>query len=211
MNASDREKLTDIWDAFERAGFQYASHRGGVHQLEEMRDQRQDHLPIRKNILQDFLNGKSDLETFQSDMVTQAANTKLWGFSGGGGRFFNQLIASADLHDEIDLEHLLQKILAEPGEPETAADCINELGDFVEHVRPQIENIYEAPQAGFVPYFLSYFWQLHEPDTYPIYYKSMRDALADLDVWEPSGDLAEDYLEFWEPSLIRQFCLLPQP
>ncbi|OYR83002.1 hypothetical protein DJ71_10995, partial [Halorubrum sp. E3] len=61
-----------------------------------------------------------------------------------------------------------------------------------------IDNVQKAPHAGSIPYFLSYFWQLQEPDSFPIYYKSIRDALSDLDIWEPSGDLAEDYVEFWE-------------
>ncbi len=198
MDASDKERLTEIWDAFQRAGFRYASDRYGVRQVQEVREKRKDQLPIRREILQNFLDGEDDLETFQHEMTTQAANSKLWGFSGGGGRFFNQLVAASNFDEDTDLALLLREILHEPEDSDTATEYINELVDFVENLRTRVENIRQAPQSGFVPYFLSYFWQLQDPDRYPIYYKSMRDAFGQLDIWQPTGESATDYAEFWE-------------
>jgi len=113
-------------------------------------------------------------------------------------RFFNMLVSAADPDDDPDLATLLRDVFAAPEEYESAAAKIRKLEDYVERLRARAEDPNSAPSAGFIPYFVSYFWQFQGPDTYPIYYKSIRRVFSDLAIWEPSGDLAEDYVEFWK-------------
>lgn len=132
-------------------------------------------------------------------MASEVGSHKLWGFSGFSGQmFFNMLVSSADPNDDPNLDSLLREVLEAPNDREAAATQIRQFEDYVEQLKDRAEDANSAPSVGFIPYFVSYFWQLQEPDVYPIYYKSIRRAMSDLAIWEPSGEIAEDYLEFWD-------------
>jgi len=157
---------------------------------------------VRHELLQEFLEDEINVATFKSEMASEVARHKLWGFSGfsgfSGQMFFDMLVSSADSDDDMDLSELLREVFTAPGDHESAATKIREFEDYVAQLRARAEDPNSAPSAGFIPYFVSYFWQLQEPDAYPIYYKSIRRVFSDLAIWEASGDLAEDYIEFWE-------------
>lgn len=196
---SNEQQILRIWDAFADAGFTYVSESGDRRNLEDGRAKRNERLPIRRKLLREFLDGESDVTTFKGEMASEVAGHRLWGFSGFSGQmFFNMLVSSADPDDDTDFTRLLREVLTAPDGNEAAATKIRELEDYVEQRRTRVEDPNSAPSAGFIPYFVSYFWQLQEPDTYPIYYKSIRRVFSDLAIWEPSGDLAEDYVAFWE-------------
>lgn len=198
MALSDERQIVRVWDAFADNGFQYASDSGDVYELGEMNEERRDRLPVRREMLRDFLDGETALATFKREMDSECTSHRLWGFSGFSGQmFFNMLVSSAGVEDDPELAALLREVLPAPESRESAADRIQQLEAHVERIQSGVEDARTAPNPGFIPYFLSYFWQLQEPDTYPIYYKSIRRALSDLAIWDPSGDLAEDYLEFW--------------
>ncbi|MGQ3328872.1 AAA family ATPase [Halorubrum sp. FL23] len=199
MVLDDPEEIIRVWDSYADAEFRYASTDGTIHDHGEQNSKRREQLPTRRDILHRFLDREIDLETFRSEMVSAEASNRLWGFSGtSGGMFLNMLISTAEPDHEPELPALLRELLIAPEDTNAASEKIRRLEQRVEAIRSNIDNVQKAPHAGSIPYFLSYFWQLQEPDSFPIYYKSIRDALSDLDIWEPSGDLAEDYVEFWE-------------
>lgn len=199
MTLSDERQIIQVWDAFADSGFQYAHDSGEIDELGSSNDDRRDRLPVRRDLLQNFLNGNLDLTTFKQEMDSECTQYKLWGFSGFSGQmFFNMLVSSADPDDQPVLSSLLREVLVAPEDQEEAAEQIHRLKEYVEQLRSRADNPRSAPSKGYIPYFLSYFWQLQEPDRYPIYYKSIRRALSDLAIWESSGDLADDYIEFWK-------------
>ena len=55
-----------------------------------------------------------------------------------------------------------------------------------------------APKVGSIPFFLSYFWQMQQPEKYPVYYTSMVNVLRDLDIWTQSGEVSKDYISFYK-------------
>ena len=199
MPLSNEQQILQIWDAFEDAGFVYLSDSGDRRDLEEAREARYERLPVRQELLQDFLNGELDLTSFKSEMGSEVGSHKLWGFSGFSGQmFFNMLVSATGSDAESDLSELLREVFTAPESYEAGAAKIRKLEEYVTKLKAQAEDPGSAPSAGFVPYFVSYFWQLQDPNRYPMYYKSIRDALSDLNIWEPSGDYAEDYVEFWK-------------
>lgn len=198
MPLSNEQQITRIWDDFSDTGFTYLSDSGDRRALEDAREDRKERLPIRQELLQEFLDGELDLSTFKSEMASEAGRHKLWGFSGtSGGMFFNLLVASTQ-YVEGDLTPLLRDVLTSPESKEEAVKKIQTLEEHVERIRSRSDDLRSAPAAGNIPYFISYFWQLQDPDRYPIYYKSIRRALSDLSIWEPTGNHGEDYVEFWE-------------
>jgi hypothetical protein len=50
--------------------------------------------------------------------------------------------------------------------------------------------------VGSIPFFLSYFWQIQNRNVWPVYYTNAVQTMTDLNIWQPSGDIAEDYLTF---------------
>jgi len=199
MSLSNEQQILHIWDAFSDAEFVYVSDSGERQAMEDARDERNERLPIRQELLQEFLDGQLDVTTFKSRMASEVGSHKLWGFSGFSGQmFFNMLVSSADPEDDTNLAALLREVLAAPDGHASAAAKIRKLEEYVTRLKARAEDPNTAPSSGFIPYFVSYFWQLQDPNAYPIYYKSIRRVFSDLAIWEPSGDLAEDYVEFWE-------------
>jgi 5-methylcytosine-specific restriction protein B len=199
MEHTDQERIIDAWEAFADAGFTYVSDSGERRSRTEVRDDRHEQLAIRQELLNDFLEEQTDLTTFKRRMNEECASNKLWGFSGFSGMmFFNMLESASEVDDETELSTLLREILAPPDSHDTARSRLQHLIEYVNQLRAALDESQSAPAVGHVPYFVSYFWQLHDPDTYPIYYSSMRDALANLEIWTPSGDHPSDYAEFWE-------------
>lgn len=159
MVSVDAERITEVWDEFAAAGFQYASDSGDLYELGENDEVRRERLPRRREILQGFLDGDLDIESFRSEMASEAGQHKLWGYSGtSGGMFFNMLISASDPSQEPDIAALLREVLVAPGDQETAVEYITKLEDAVNTIRARSENIQSAPQAGYIPYFLSYYW-----------------------------------------------------
>ena len=85
----------------------------------------------------------------------------------------------------FELADLLRTVLQEPRNESEIEAQIRTLEQYVEELRADVNDLRSAPRLGSIPYFLSYFWQLQNPDTYPVYYTSMRRALSDLAIWEP--------------------------
>lgn len=199
MPLADEQQIISAWNEFAAASFRYASNDGEIHTLGAQNDERRAELPERREILQAFLDGETDIKEFRGDMAGASGRNKLWGYSGtSGGMFFNLLLDANETDRDIDLPGLLRDVLTAPGDREDAADKFERFLDIVNRLKVQTPEDQMPPAPGNVPYFLSYYWQLQEPDTYPIYYKSMRVAFADLDIWEPSGEHLQDYLEFWD-------------
>jgi len=43
---------------------------------------------------------------------------------------------------------------------------------------------------------MSYFWQIQDRLTWPVYYTNSVNTMIDLNLWQPSEDLADDYIAF---------------
>lgn len=199
MQGEAEEQITHIWDAFEESGFRYASDAGEIQHASDVNEIRRGRLPKRKSLLERFLNGEIDLLEFRSEMASEARSNQLWGFSGiSGGMFFNMLINADDFVEEEPLEELLREELRVPSDVQEAKESIQDLEFWLERARSEADDISDIPPTGHIPYFLSYFWQLQDPDTYPIYYTSMREVFDALDLWKSTGELAQDYESFWE-------------
>jgi hypothetical protein len=151
-----------------------------------------------KPLLTGYLNGLVELSEFKSKIDGINKRNELWGFKGIKGQmFFNMVLNVAD-HEECDQE--LKAAIAVPTNEQIASSRIKTFQSYVRRLGEQwVANgntKYGAPKAGSIPFFLSYFWQIQGRDVWPIYYTSTVQTLSDLNIWQPSEDLATDYLEF---------------
>ena len=152
-----------------------------------------------KPLLLGFLNGDTDLLKFKSKVDSLNKLNAYWGFKGIKGQmFFNMVINVADDIDECNQE--LKLALTIPDNEQIASSRIKNFSIYVKRLGEQrIEagnSRYSIPKAGSIPFFLSYFWHIQERDTWPIYYTNSMQVMTDLNLWQPTGDLAQDYLTF---------------
>ncbi len=163
-----------------------------------------------KPLLADYLAGKIVLADFKSKINGINARNKLWGFNGFNGQmFFNMVVNVADDTEECDQE--LKSALAVPANEEIASSRIKTFLSYIKRLGDQWvdggNTRYGAPRMGSVPFFLSYFWQIQNREVWPVYYTSSVQAMRDLNIWQPLGDVAKDYLVFKRihEVLVKQF------
>ena len=199
MVHADDQQLKRAWDAFEANDFRLKTSEGEIVTMSEADQRREDRLPVLRELIDDFLAEEIPIEEFKSEIDGQNKRFPYWGFKGMNGMmFFNMLYNSAETTRKSELVQLLRRVIQPPADQAEAKEKIRSLEGFVEGLRNEADDLRSAPRLGSIPYFLSYFWQVREPDEYPIYYTSMVNALSDLAIWEPSDDLADSYTEFWE-------------
>src|ERR1700733_2140226 len=152
-----------------------------------------------KPLLAKYLEGKLPLDEFKSKNDGINKRNELWGFRGIKGQmFFNMVVnVSGDLN-ECDQE--LKSALAVPTNEQIASSRIKTFASYIKRLGEQWvgegNTRYGVPKMGSIPFFLSYFWQIQDREVWPIYYTNAVQTMTDLNIWQPTEDIAEDYLAF---------------
>jgi hypothetical protein len=154
-----------------------------------------------KPFLADYLAGKVALAQFKFkiDSKNKSKTNWLWGFKGIKGQmFFNMVVNKADDAEKCDQE--LKSALAAPANEQIASNRIKTFLSYINRLGEQWvssgKTRHGIPKVGSIPFFLSYFWQIQAREVWPIYYTNAVQTMTDLNIWQPSGDIAEDYLKF---------------
>ncbi len=152
-----------------------------------------------KPLLANYLAGKVVLDEFKSEIDGINKRTGLWGFRGIKGQmFFNMIVNKAD--DIAKCDHELKSALAVPADEHQASQKINAFLGYVRRLGEQWissgQTRHGMPKAGSIPFFLSYFWQIQARDIWPLYRTSTVQVMTECNIWQPSGDIADDYLKF---------------
>jgi hypothetical protein len=150
-------------------------------------------------LIQSYLAGETPLSEFKSLIDSSSKRHPLWGFKGIKGQmFFNMTVNAADDLDECDEE--LKSAVAVPDNEVIASSRIKTFSSFIRRLGGQCmeagKSGYMTPKLSSVPFFLSFFWQIQDRFTWPVYYTNSVTVMTDANIWQPSGDLADDYLGF---------------
>jgi hypothetical protein len=152
-----------------------------------------------RQMLIDYLAGRVPLEDFKPKNDGINKEHKCWGFQGIKGQmFFNLVVKLASDAAECDRE--IKAAIAVPPSEEAARTRINAFANYVRrigeaHVKAG-GNKQGRPKPSSIPFFLSYFWQLQDRRTWPIYYTNAVNTLGALGLWQPGDDLAENYIAY---------------
>jgi len=154
-----------------------------------------------KPLLQGYLKVEIDLPDFKSKIDGINKRHRLWGFKGIKGQmFFNMVVNTADDLDECDQE--LKSAITVPQNEQIASSRIKTFAGYIKRLGDQWAGAGNdrrgAPKISSVLFFLSYFWQIQNRNTWPIYYTNSVQIMLDMNLWHPSEELAKDYLEFKE-------------
>ena len=150
-------------------------------------------------LLNAFLAGDEPLASFKTAVDGLNKRHEYWGFKGIKGQmFFNIVTNVADDLEECTSE--LSVAIAMPRDEAGASSRIKTFNSYVKRLGEQwVEQgntRHGCPKQGSIPYFLSYFWQLQDATSWPVYYTQSVRALTDRNLFELTGDIAQDYLTY---------------
>ena len=163
----------------------------------------QDRIKVIKNqldpLLAEYLEGHVPLPDFRLKIDSISKRQQHWGFKGIKGQmFFNMVIKVSEDMDECDQE--IKAAIALPANEQMASSRIKTFKSYVKRLGDEWVEAgntrHGCPKVGSIPFFLSYFWQIKDYKTWPVYYTNSVNTMSDLNIWQSTGDIAEDYIIF---------------
>jgi hypothetical protein len=146
-----------------------------------------------------YLAGNVPLEEFKTKIDSVNKRHENWGFKGIKGQmFFNMLVNVA--HDPAECDQEIKAAIAVPSNEDIARSRIRTFSSYVRRIGDAyVEGGGKKqgrPKPGSILFFLSYFWQIQDRRTWPVFYTNSVNMMTDLNLWQPTEDLADDYITF---------------
>jgi len=195
MKENIRKKIFEIWDNYVNDNKVVHNVKGNV--INDIDGHRLKCIEEIKVIISSFLNDDINAYEFKTSLDSYNKRNNFWGFTATKGQmFFNQLTKANE--QSIDkLSAILKQTIAEPRDFEDALTKIEALEKFVRNIFDKAKDRRKAPKPGSVGYFLSYFWQIHNNQKWPIIYTSLTTAFAEIGIWENHQTQKDDYEFFY--------------
>ncbi|MDQ5822780.1 MAG: hypothetical protein M3441_01035 [Chloroflexota bacterium] len=184
----------DKWRGYAQAAEQDSKY---VERMEVLSKQRGPAMAEMRDVLTRYVDGEISVEELRS--IFQTKSMRAWSCFGlkgvGGAMVVNQLvkrIPAADLDPE--LKAALQ---APPPDDEHAAlEQLSRFYKFAEGWRVSHGLTKMNIQTTMTPFLVSGWWHVQNPDAWPIFYVSARNALQRNGLYTPTGNPVEDYFTF---------------
>jgi hypothetical protein len=143
------------------------------------------------------MTGEIDIYEFKTNIDSFNKRNNFWGFTATKGQmFFNQLVKISE--QSIDkLMALLKEGISKPNTLDGALSQIASLEKYCNNIFTKAKDKRKVPNPGSVGYFLSYFWQVHDHESWPIMYTSLTNAFQELEIWESKPSQKESYQFFF--------------
>ena len=152
-----------------------------------------------KQLVADFLAGKILLDTFKPKNDGINKEHRRWGFQGIKGQMFFNLVVNGS-GDAAECDKELKAAIAVPADEDAARNQINTFASYVRRIGDAHVTAGGSkqgrPKPSSIPFFLSYFWQIQDRQTWPIYYTNAVKTMSALQIWQPGNDLADNYITF---------------
>lgn len=199
LTSDQINKTFQVWNYYIENGNDFLN-KSGEYTDQELDRKRYDLIPKIKDLIIKFLSGELEIGAFKTQLDSINKKNRLWGFMAINGQmFFNMVVkTSQKANKSSELIRLLKKIIIVPPSMAVAKKSIEEFEVFVRDLGQYSTDLRGAPKIGSIPYFLSYFWQIQNPEIYPVYYTSMVQAFQNLEIWTPNKTIAENYGDFYE-------------
>ena len=152
-----------------------------------------------KPLVEAYLANRVPLDEFKSKIDGINKRHERWGFKGIKGQmFFNMVVNVANDAAECDQE--IKAAIVAPTTEYMARSRIRTFSSYVRRIGDaHVESggtKHGRPKPGSIPFFMSYFWQIQDRRTWPVYYTNSVNTMIDLNLWQPTDDLAEDYITY---------------
>jgi hypothetical protein len=163
-------------------------------ETEEWDSLREESAPLYREALDAFLTGSVEVAAFRTSIDSLSKSHGWWGFRGTGQMFFNQLVKTSD---QQELSAALREALPVPATPEQAEAKLDAFLAAVDHARERAEATGATkPGRGRINFFVSFFWELADRETWPIFFPNSRDILEQHGLLDTSQPQPVLYLEY---------------
>lgn len=195
LTDNTQKKIFEIWDNYIKTNKTVLDKKGNV--INDIDESRLNSIEEIKKLIALFLKGDLNVYEFKTSLDSYNKRNNLWGFTATKGQmFFNQLTKTNE--QSIDkLTALLKQTITEPKDLKDALSKIDTLEKFARNIFDKAKDKRKAPNPGSVGYFLSYFWQIHNNQKWPIIYTSLTTAYTELGIWKDHQTQKEDYEFFY--------------
>lgn len=188
------DEIIEIWNAY--IASERASKGPDGNYWDAFDSARQTAIVDIKLILQELETGAITLPEFKSKLDSYNKRNNLWGFTATKGQmFFNQILRESEPNlEQFTKDYLLY--IKEPTNRAEAVQKIEQLEKYSAAFYAKQEDKRRGPNPVSVGYFLSYFWQIRNPEKWPILYSSLLQAWEQLGLWSPIQEQGKAYEEF---------------
>lgn len=192
-----QQQIISIWDKYIADNKIVLDTKGN--DLQDIDSKRLEAITTLKIIVQDFISGAIDIAEFKTDIDSFNKQNNFWGFTSIKGQmFFNLLLKTSETEEQTQkLTKVLKQCVAEPKDLTDALNKIEALDKYVSVIFNKAPDKRKAPNPGSVCYFLSYFWQIHNSQIWPVMYSSMIVSLTDIGLWQDQKSHKESYATFY--------------
>lgn len=190
------KQIHAIWDSFIATNREVYDTKGNI--LTNIDDLRLQAIEQLKIFIQQFLNSEIDIYEFKTNIDSFNKRNNLWGFTAIKGQmYFNQLVKYNEY--QIDkLTSLLKNGIVEPLNLSDALNKIEKLESFCQNAYQKAQDKRKTANPSSAGYFLSYFWQVANPQKWAILYTSQIRAYQELNIWEEKPTQKESYNFFYQ-------------
>lgn len=195
LSEENKKSVLQLLDNYIKAG-EIVIRKKDTHKKDEFQKLRIEVGTKVRNLLTDFLNDKIDLGTFKTEVDRINKRNELWGFKGIKGQmFFNQLYK---LFNKKELVSHLKEALSLPKDINDAGEKIRNFEKFVLSLGQNVADRRTLPKLSAILYFLTYFWQIIDKDSFPIFYTSMEEIFLELGLLPEIQERDKYYSCFYE-------------
>lgn len=186
-----KQQIVEVWDGYVGANASGFDNEGVL--VNNIDDNRLYAIEVVKIIIHNFMKGDFNIHDFKTSLDSYNKHNNLWGFTAKLGQmYFNQIIQANEQNLE-KLTSLLKDAISEPRNLRDALSKIESLEKLTTSIYNKSKDKHNAPYPGAVGYFLSYFWQIHDHQKWPILYGSLVNAYNELGIWEEHKTQKETY------------------
>lgn len=190
-----KKKIEEIWEQFGGANQEIRDTRGNP--ISNIDSQRVSAIADLKEIIASFVAGNLNIFEFKTSVDSYNKRNNLWGFTATKGQmFFNQLVRNSEKNIG-ELTTLLKEIITKPVDLPDALERILRLESYTKDIFLKAKEKKTAAKPGSTGYFLSYFWQIHDHERWPIIYTSLISAFESIGIWQEHASQKEDYEFFY--------------
>ena len=195
LNNTTVQQIKVIWDDYRLQGNKVFDKNGK--EFDNIDQNRLVAIEDIRKIINTFLEGKLELPDFKTNLDSYNKQHNYWGFTAAKGQMFFNLITRSSAGDMKQFVDLMKNVLREPSSLDDALSKMKLLFAYALKFRQQASDKRLVANPMSSAYFLSYFWQIHSYEKWPVMYSSIITSFEKLNIWEPQATAYDNYRLFY--------------
>lgn len=195
INQPIQKQLQQIWDNYLSQGNLVLDTKGRAY--DNIDESRLIAIKEIRAMIYHFIEGKLELAEFKTNLDSYNKQHNYWGFTAAKGQMFFNLLTKSSEGNADNYIALLKNVLQEPDSLNAAFSKMKLVFDYATVFQQQASDRRFVANPLSTAYFLSYFWQIHNPEKWPIMYSSIIVSFERLGIWEQQVTAYDNYKKFY--------------